>query len=113
MASEVKKIKTVNDIGRWFEKNRLQVEFNNKVEDSLKQTLCALENWKCEYAVSPVTSSRLETSTSGLQIPLKEAGKRQYVSNPLASDSEDKMLLTSPNFVKKTTRQKPKSKTKA
>ena len=48
--------------------------------------------------MSPVTSSRLEISTSGLQIPLKEAGKRQYVSNPLASDSEDKMLLTRPKF---------------
>ena len=76
----------------------MQVEFNNEVEDSLKQTLCALENWKCEYAVSPVTSSRLEISTSGLQIPLQEAGKRQFVSNPLASDSEDEMLLTRPKF---------------
>lgn len=51
VASEVKKIKTVNDIHWRFEGNRLQFEFNSGVEDSLKQTLWALENGKREYAV--------------------------------------------------------------
>ena len=44
VASEVKKIKSGNDI-RWrFEGNRLQFEFNSKVADNLKQTLWGLEN---------------------------------------------------------------------
>ena len=110
VASEVEKITTVYDIHWQLEGNRLQFEFNNDVENSLKQTLWALENGKCEYAGSPVTSSRLEISTSGLPIPLKDAVKHQYVSNPLASDSKDETFLNrpeSPAVKKKKTQQKP------
>ena len=39
MASEVKKIETVNDICWQFAVNRLQFEFNSEDEDSVKQTL--------------------------------------------------------------------------
>ena len=51
MASEVKKIKTVNDIYWQFAVNRLHFEFNSEDEDSLKQKLWALEYEKREYTI--------------------------------------------------------------
>lgn len=50
--SEVKKIKTVKEIHWRFEGNRLQFELNGELEDSLKQTLWALQNGKRESSVN-------------------------------------------------------------
>ena len=122
VASEVKKIKSGNDI-RWrFEGNRLQFEFNSEVADNLKQTLWGLENGKQEYAVEVLKEScdKLKTRNKHIRIADSSEGGwetvRQYISNPLASDSEDETRLSraeSRAVKKKKTQQKPKPKSKA
>ena len=122
VASEVKKIKTVNDI-RWrFEGNRLQFEFNSELEDSLKQTLWALENEKREYALKLLNGSceKLKTRNKHIRIADSSEGGwetvRQYINNPLASDSDDESRLIraeSRVVKKKKSQQKSKPKTKA
>ena len=100
VASEVKKIKSDNDI-RWrFEGNRLQFEFNSEVEDKLKQTLWGLENGKQEYAVEVLKEScdKLKTRNKHIRIADSSEGGwetvRLYISNHLASDSEDETRLS-------------------
>ena len=99
VASEVKNIRTVNDI-RWrFEGNRLQFEFNSELEDSLKQTLWALENEKRAYALELLNGycEKLKTRNKHIKIAdFSEGGwetVRQYINNPLASDSDDESRL--------------------
>ena len=121
VASEVKKIKSGNDI-RWrFDGNRLQFEFNSEVADNLKQTLLGLENGKQEYAVEVLKEScdKLKTRNKHIRIADSSEGGwetvRQYISNPLASDSEDETRLSraeSRAVKKKKTQQKPKPKSK-
>ena len=122
VASEVKKIKTVNDI-RWrFEGNRLQFEFNSELEDSLKQTLWALENEKREYALELLNGSceKLKTRNKHIRIADSSEGGwetvRHYINYPLASDSDDESRLNraeSRAVKKKKSQQKSKPKTKA
>ena len=122
VASEVKKIKSCNDICWRFEGNRLQFEFSSKVADSLTQTLWGLrmvsENMPLKYLMNPVTNSRPGISTSGLLIPLKEAGK--LCTSMLATlwlvTLKTRDVSAEPNRAqsrRRKTQQKPKPKTKA
>ena len=122
VASEVKKLKAVKDIHWRFEGNRLQFDFNSELEDSLKQAIWALENGKREYAFELLNDSceKLKVRNKHIRIADTSEGGwetvRQYVTNPLASDSDDESRLNraeSRAVKKKKEKQKSKSKSRA
>ena len=49
--TEVKRIKSGQDIKWRYEGNKVQFEFNSYLEDNLKQTISGLENGKSEYSI--------------------------------------------------------------
>ena len=121
VASEVKKLKTDKSIVWRFEGNRLQFEFNSEVEDNLTQVIWALENGKREYAVELLNETRDKLKVRNKHIRIADSSEagwetvRQYVCNPLASDSDDESRLNraESRAVRMKKNQKSKSKARA
>ena len=118
VASEVKKLKTDKSIVWRFEGNRLQFEFNSEIEDSLKQINWSLENGKREYATELLNESCDKIKVRNKHIRIADSSEggwetvRQYVCNPLTSDSDDESRLNraESRAVGKKKNQKSKSK---
>lgn len=68
VSTEVKKLKTEKDLIWRFEGNKLQFQFNLKIEDVTNQTLWALDNNKIDYVKESLNLEDLKVKTHGLRL---------------------------------------------
>lgn len=104
VSSEVKKIKSESDFSWKRQGNKIQFTFNSDLEDSLKQGIWAIQNGKTDYALELLSEALEKIKHRNKLIKVADSSEggwetvKQYISNPLASDSEDEKKLQKADF---------------
>ena len=117
VSTEVKKIKERADFSWRKPCNKIQYLFNSEIEETFNQANWAVENQKFEYAQEVIGEGLTKIKQRNKHIKLADSSEggwetvKQYQSNPLASDSDDKKKLQKAEFraAQKKRRQEPKS----
>ena len=117
VSSEVKKIKLDKSITWKNSGNKDQYEHNEKVSDTLTQALWALNNDKFEYCKELIGEANELCIKRNKLVKMADASPcgwntvKNYVSNPLADDSDDeKRINKAENKALKEKKEKQKGK---
>ena len=99
VASEVKNLKNGKDVVWKYQGNKIQFDFNNEVDEVVKQALWAIEHGKLDHTKEQLQElcEKLRNRNKLIRIADSSAGEwdtvRLYEVNPIASDSEEESKI--------------------
>lgn len=98
--SEVKQLKENREITWNREGNKIQFQFNNGIIDDLAQALWAIQYKKLDYCTELINQALDKLKQRNKLIKIADSSEggwdtvKEYISNPLASDSEDEKKIS-------------------